>query len=281
MHTPAGFKMINGVAHATNWLEIIFNPSMIYRLIHMMLASAITVSFLMMGISSYKWIKNDQSSSVRATLKVGIYLATLLLPLQIIGGDLLGLNSFKHQPAKIAAIEAIWHTEKSVDLLLFAIPDVVNKANTHEVKIPKLASLLLTHDLEGEIKGLIDFNGDYPPVAPVFFAFRIMVGLGFLMLGISWIALWQITKYNQLKPLVTKILILMSFSGWVATIAGWYVTEIGRQPYLVYGVLKTADAISSVPKEMLSITLITYLILYIFLVIIYISTVFYMARKKG
>jgi cytochrome d ubiquinol oxidase subunit I len=280
MHTPIGYKMVDGVAHATNWLEIIFNPSMLYRLFHMMLASGLTVSFLIAGISCYRWLKNDKTESVIISLKTGLYLAAILIPIQIFVGDSLGLNSLKHQPAKIAAIEGIWKTEKSVPLLLFAIPDDKNKTNSYELKIPKMASLLLTHDLNGEIKGLDTFNGNYPPVAPVFFAFRIMAGVGFLMFAVSWIASWQMYRHNKIKDFFAKILVMMTFSGWIATVAGWYVTEIGRQPFLVQGILKTSDAVSSVPQKMVASTLTIYISIYIVLIISYISTIFYMTRKE-
>ena len=279
MHTPIGYKMIDGVAHPTNWLEIIFNPSMHYRLFHMMLASGLTVSFLIAGISCYRWLKGDRTDSVIISLKTGIYLAAILIPIQIFEGDALGLNSLKYQPAKVAAIEGIWKTEQGAPLLLFAIPDAKNQTNSYELKIPKMASLILTRNLNGEIKGLTTFNGNHPPVAPVFFAFRVMVGLGFLMLVVSWVASWQIYRHNKIKDFLAKILVTMTFSGWVATIAGWYVTEIGRQPFLVYGILRTNEAVSSVSQKMLASTLTIYISLYIALVTFYISTIFYMARK--
>jgi len=279
MHTPIGYKMIDGVAHPNNWLEIIFNPSMHYRLFHMMLASSLTVSFLIAGISCYRWLKGDRTDSVIISLKTGIYLAAILIPIQIFEGDALGLNSLKYQPAKVAAIEGIWKTEQGAPLLLFAIPDAKNQTNSYELKIPKMASLILTRNLNGEIKGLNTFNGNHPPVAPVFFAFRVMVGLGFLMLVVSWVASWQIYRHNKIKDFLAKILVTMTFSGWVATIAGWYVTEIGRQPFLVYGILRTNEAVSSVSQKMLASTLTIYISLYIALVTFYISTIFYMARK--
>ncbi len=279
MHTPIGYKMIDGVAHPNNWLEIIFNPSMHYRLFHMMLASGLTVSFLIAGISCYRWLKGDRTDSVIISLKTGIYLAAILIPIQIFEGDALGLNSLKYQPAKVAAIEGIWKTEQGAPLLLFAIPDAKNQTNSYELKIPKMASLILTRNLNGEIKGLNTFNGNHPPVAPVFFAFRVMVGLGFLMLVVSWVASWQIYRHNKIKDFLAKILVTMTFSGWVATIAGWYVTEIGRQPFLVYGILRTNEAVSSVSQKMLASTLTIYISLYIALVTFYISTIFYMARK--
>lgn len=279
MHTPVGFEMINGQAHATNWLQIIFNPSMPYRFTHMMLASGLTVAFLIAGISSYRYLRGARSDDVKIGIKTGVSLAAILIPLQILVGDLHGLNTLQHQPAKIAAMEGIWETQKGAPAILFAIPDQKERLNKAEVAIPKLASLYLTHDANGEIKGLNDFVGKHPPVAPVFFAFRIMVGVGLLMLAISWLASWYVWRAPAMPTFVSRALVAMSFSGWVALLAGWYTTEIGRQPYLVQGVLTTAEAAAKVPVPMLASSLIMYLTLYVFLIISYISVVFYLARK--
>jgi cytochrome bd ubiquinol oxidase subunit I len=285
MHTPAGFEMINGQAHVTSWLEVIFNPSFPYRLTHMLLASGLTVAFLVAGISAYRWLRNDKMPEVLASLKTGIYLAAMLIPLQIIAGDLHGLNTMEHQPAKLAAMEGIWKTEKGVPAVLFALPDEKAKTNRYEIAIPKLASLYLTHSLDGEVKGLDQFEGKHPPVAPVFWAFRIMVGMGVLMLLVSWASVWQLKPWRtgngrQLKDWHAKLLVAMTFAGWVALIAGWYVTEIGRQPWLVTGVLTTAEAASSVPAPRIAFTLVMYLGLYAALTAAYISVVFYLARHK-
>ena len=282
MHTPVGFEMINGQAHATNWLQIIFNPSMPYRFTHMMLASGLTVAFLIAGISSYRYLRGGRSSEsaeILIGIKTGVTLAAILIPLQILVGDLHGLNTLQHQPAKIAAMEGIWETQKGAPAVLFAIPDQKERINKAEIAIPKLASLYLTHDANGEVKGLNDFVGKHPPVAPVFYAFRVMVGLGLLMLAISWLAAWYVWRRPAMPTFVSRALVAMSFSGWVALLAGWYTTEIGRQPYLVQGVLTTADAAAKIPVPMLASTLIMYLTLYVFLIISYISVVFYLARK--
>jgi cytochrome d ubiquinol oxidase subunit I len=263
---------------------VIFNPAMPYMMSHMLIASGLTASFFVAGVSAYRWLRNDKSESVLAALKTGVYLAAFLIPVQIVLGDFHGINTLKHQPAKIAAIEGIWETKKSVPLLLFAIPDAKNKTNHFEVGIPKLASLILTHDPDGEIKGLNEFEGEHPPVAPVFFAFRIMVGVGFLMLAVSWSSAFVLFRKSAPNKFVAKSLLVMTFSGWVALIAGWYVTEIGRQPYLVYGVLKTADAAASgsvVSGGMIATTLAMYLSLYVLLIISFVSVVFYLARKSS
>ncbi|MDP3827477.1 MAG: cytochrome ubiquinol oxidase subunit I, partial [Polaromonas sp.] len=278
-------EMINGQAHVTSWFEVIFNPSFPYRLVHMLLASGLTVSFLVAGISAYRWLRNDRGAEVMASLKTGVYIAALLIPLQIIAGDLHGLNTLEHQPAKLAAMEGIWKTEKGVPAVLFGLPDEKAKENRYEIAIPKLASLYLTHSLDGEIKGLDQFEGKHPPVAPVFWAFRIMVGLGVLMLLVSWASTWQLAPWKlgterYLRPWHAKLLVAMTFAGWVALIAGWYVTEIGRQPWLVTGVLTAAEAASSVPAPRIALTLSLYLTLYAALIVAYISVVFYLARHR-
>jgi cytochrome bd ubiquinol oxidase subunit I len=279
MQTPVGFEMIDGKAHATDWLQIIFNPSFPYRLVHMMLASGLTAAFLVAGISAYRWLRGDRVPAVMAAMKTGVYVAAALIPLQIIAGDFHGLNTLKHQPAKIAAMEGIWETERGAPVLLFGMPNEKTRSNDYAIGIPKVASLILTHELDGEIKGLNEFKGKHPPVAPVFWGFRIMVGVGMLMLAVSWFGAWRLKKKNEPGKWPARALVAMSFSGWVATVAGWYVTEIGRQPYLVYGVLKTADAASTVPSGMIATTFAMYLILYVALTIAYVSVVFYMARK--
>ena len=279
MQTPAGFEMIDGRAHATDWLQIIFNPSFPYRLVHMMLASGLTASFLVAGISAYRWLRGDRVPAVMAAMKTGVYVAAALIPLQIIAGDFHGLNTLKHQPAKIAAMEGIWETERGAPVLLFGMPNEKTRSNDYALRVPKVASLILTHELDGEIKGLNEFKGKHPPVAPLFWGFRIMVGVGMLMLVVSWFSAWRLKKKNEPGQWLARALVAMSFSGWVATVAGWYVTEIGRQPYLVYGVLKTADAASAVPSGMIATTFAMYLLLYVLLTIAYVSVVFHMARK--
>jgi cytochrome bd ubiquinol oxidase subunit I len=286
MQTPAGFEMRPDaagqmVAHVTDWWAVIFNPSFPYKLSHMMMACFVTVSFLLAGISAYRWLRGDHSASVKATLRTGIVMAAVCMPLQIVLGDLHGVNTFKHQPAKLAAMEGIWETQRGAPAVLFGIPDEKARENKFEISIPKLASLYLTHDIDGEVKGLNDFVGQHPPVAPVFWGFRIMVGTGLLMLAVGWLALWQQRKGGQLKPWLMKALVGMTFSGWVATLAGWYVTEIGRQPWLVQGVLTTKQAVASIPTPMLAGTLAMYITVYLMLLVAYISVLFYLARKAG
>lgn len=278
MHTPAGFEMRDGVAHATDWLAIVFNPSLPYRLTHMLLASGLTASFLIAGLSAYRLRRGDTAPEVHLGLKVGVWTAAVLIPLQILAGDLHGLNTLHHQPAKVAAMEGLWETQAGAPAVLFAVPDDAMKRNHYEVAVPKLASLYLTHDAEGVVEGLRDFP-DGPRMAPVFFSFRVMVGMGLMMLMVSWIAAGMLQRRASLPGWLLRSLVAMSFSGWIAVIAGWYVTEIGRQPWLVAGVLTAADAASTVPSSMIASTLAMYLALYAALLVAFISVLFHLARK--
>ncbi len=280
MQTPTGFEMINGQAHPTDWWQVVFNPSFPYRLAHMLIASGLTAAFLVAGLSAYKWLRNDRSPAVMAALRTGVYLAAMLIPVQIFVGDLHGLNTMEHQPAKLAAMEGIWSTQRGAPAVLFAVPNEATKENDYEIAVPKLASLYLTHDIDGEVKGLDEFPNDHPPVKPVFYAFRVMVGVGMLMLFTSWIAAWQLKRRGEPSPWLARALVGMTFSGWLAVLAGWYVTEIGRQPWLVTGVLRTADAASSTPATIIGLSLSMYLAIYVGLILSYISVLFYLARKR-
>lgn len=279
MHTPAGFEMINGQAHVTSWFEVIFNPSFPYRMTHMLLASGLTGSFLLAGISAYRWLKKDQAKDVMAALRTGVMVAAVLIPVQIVVGDFHGLNTLKYQPAKLAAMEGIWETQRGVPAVLFAIPDQATQSNRYEIAIPKLASFYLTHDWNGEVKGIKEFGDQHPPVGPVFWAFRIMVGVGLLMLAVSWFATYELKFKSSLSKRTAMVLVAMTFAGWVALISGWYVTEIGRQPWLVHGVLTTAQAASQVPAGNIALSLAMYLTLYVALLSAYVSVVFYLAKK--
>jgi cytochrome d ubiquinol oxidase subunit I len=281
MHTPAGHEIRDGVVHAVDWWAIIFNPSMPYRLVHMLLASGLTVAFLIAGLSAYRWIKGDRGAGVMAAMRTGVTIGAVLIPLQILAGDMHGLNTLEHQPAKVAAMEGNWDTRGNVPLVLFAWPDEQARENRFEIAIPNGASLILKHDPAGVVPGLNEFEGEHPPVAPVFFAFRIMVGMGLLMLAVSWVAAFQLWRRREVSPMLARGLVAMAFSGWVATLAGWYVTEIGRQPWLVTGVLTTRDAASAVPAMMIGTTLAIYLALYLVLIVAYVAVLFHLARLAG
>ncbi|MDJ0994705.1 MAG: cytochrome ubiquinol oxidase subunit I, partial [Dinoroseobacter sp.] len=194
MHTPAGYEIRDGVVFATNWWEIIFNPSMPYRFAHTLLASGLTVAFLLAGLSAFRWLRGDRSDGVRTTLTVGAWLAAILIPVQIFMGDQHGLNTLEHQPAKVAAMEGHWDGQESpVPLILFALPNEEDRKNDYALKVPYIGSLILTHSLDGKIPGLNEFvteDGEvlHPPVAKVFWSFRVMVATGMAMLVLSWAA---------------------------------------------------------------------------------------------
>jgi cytochrome d ubiquinol oxidase subunit I len=281
MQTPQGHSIVDGQFFAEDWLAIIFNPSFPYRLVHMMLASLLTSAFLIAGVSAWRLIKGVDGPATLLVLKTGIVMAAILSPIQIFTGDLHGLNTLEHQPAKIAAMEGLWHTQRGAPFTLFGFPDEELKTTHYAVEIPKAGSLVLTHKLDGEVKGLNEFANRHPPVAAVFWSFRVMLLTGGLMLLVSWWGLWAIYKkipFN--KPLLTAFSV-MTFSGWVATLAGWYVAEVGRQPWIIYGILKTSDVVAQHPVATLAGTVIGYAVLYVFLLISYIGTLRYMASKPA
>jgi cytochrome bd ubiquinol oxidase subunit I len=288
MHTPAGYELRNGVVHATDWMAILFNPSMPYRLVHMLLASGLTVAFLIAGISALRLLLKDKAEGTKSTFRTGILMGAFLIPIQIVAGDMHGLNTLEHQPAKVAAMEGNWETQSNAPLLLFAIPNKETRSNDYEIGIPNLASIILTHKADGVVPGLNDFVATdgtilHPPVLQVFWSFRVMVGVGMLMLATSWIGaflMWW-RGVDGMPRLYLTGMTGMAFMGWVATLAGWYTTEIGRQPWLVSGVLTTAEAVSPVAAPMVLTTLIAYLLVYAALMLAYMWVITYLARKAA
>lgn len=280
MQTPQGYEIIDGRFHATSWLEVIFNPSFPYRLTHMMIASTLTAAFLIAGLSAWQLLRGTANGGTRHALRAGVIAAAVAIPVQIFVGDQHGLNTLEHQPAKIAAIEGIWHTEKSAPLTLFGWPNEKEGRTDYALQVPKLASLILAHDLDAELKGLDAFPNAHPPVAGVFWSFRIMVGVGLLMLAVSWWCAWGLRR-GTLSRWHLRVLSAMTFAGWVSTIAGWCVTEIGRQPFLVYGLLRTADLVGPHEPGTVLSTLIAYLVLYAFLLVSYVLVLMYMASHPA
>jgi cytochrome d ubiquinol oxidase subunit I len=278
MQTPAGHVIENGALIAGSWWQVIFNPSFPYRLAHMLLASGITASFLVAGLSAWRLLKAPGDHAALKTLRLGAHLAALLVPLQVVVGDLHGLNTLEHQPAKIAAMEALWKTEKGAALTLVGIPNEAEKRNDYAIAVPKALSLILVHSLDGEVKGLEEFK-DVPPVAPVFFAFRIMVGTGVLMLALAWFGTWCLRKERKPKRWLLWTFAAFTFSGWVATLAGWMVTEIGRQPWLVTGILRTRDATGAATGGELGASLTAYVLTYSALLIAYMVVITHLAGR--
>ncbi|MBX3587922.1 MAG: cytochrome ubiquinol oxidase subunit I [Ramlibacter sp.] len=304
MQTPAGFTLIDGRMHAESWLAIVFNPSFPYRLTHKLLASTLTAGFLIAGLSAFQLLRKTSNAGTHHALRAAVVAVAVAIPLQIIAGDAHGLNTLEHQPAKIAAIEGIWHTEKSAPLTLFGWPNEKEGRTDYAIQVPKLASLILAHDINAEIQGLNEFPNAHPPVAPVFWSFRVMVGMGMLMLAVAWWCAWTLWRQRSARPEPVegpagastdsartgvsgfsiwqlRVLAAMTFSGWVATLAGWFVTEIGRQPFLVYGVFRTADLVAEHPPQMVLSTLIAYLLVYAFLLVSYVMVLMYMAQHPA
>ena len=279
MHTPAGHVQAGGQWIAADWLPVIFNPSFPYRLTHMLLASGLTASFVLAGLSAWRLIHAPFDSGAMRTLRAGLRVAAVLVPIQIFVGDQHGLNTLEHQPAKIAAVEALWHTERGAPLVLFAIPNEERKRNDYSVELPYGASLILRHDPRAEIKGIDAFEPDRPPVAPLFFAFRAMVGIGVLMLLVSWYGAWRTRRAQQAPPWLLWVLAAFTFSGWAATLCGWLVTEIGRQPWLVTGVLRTAQAVGDISPAQLGASLTGYILTYAALFTAYMVVLTHLAGK--
>ncbi|MGN5560748.1 cytochrome ubiquinol oxidase subunit I [Xanthomonas hortorum pv. gardneri] len=269
LQTPAGYEVVDGIVHPQDWLQIIFNPSFPYRLAHMALGSFITTCFVVGAVGAWYLHRGVHRESGLRMLKLAGAFAAITVPLQIFVGDMHGLNTLKHQPMKIAAIEAHWHDEeqgKGFPLVLFALPNAQAEHNDYEVAIPRLGSVLLTHSLDGSIAPLTSVPAaDRPPVTPVFFAFRIMVGVGSLMLLVAWVSAfaWWRGKLLQWRWLLATWRWMLP-SGFIALVSGWFVTEMGRQPYVVYGLLRTADAVGPQSTLMTAISLTVYVAGYAF-----------------
>jgi len=281
MQTPQGHEVVDGVFFARSWLEIVFNPSFPYRLTHMLIASLLTTSFLVAGVSASRIIRNVDGPATTLVLRTGVVLAAVLAPVQAFVGDLHGLNTLEHQPAKIAAIEGVWETATAVPFTLFGLPDETARRTRFAIELPYAASLILTHEANGEIRGLDEFEGVHPPVAPVFWAFRIMVGTGLLMIAVAWWSAWPALRSAFWSALQLRVLSLMTYAGWVATLAGWYVTEIGRQPWLVYGAMTAAEVAAPHSAGTMIGTLTTYALLYAFLLVAYVATLRYLGTKPA
>jgi cytochrome bd ubiquinol oxidase subunit I len=264
MQTPAGHEVRDGIAYPVSWLEIIFNPSFPYRFSHMFTAAYLTTSLVVAAVGARYLLAGRFVEESKTMLRMGIGMVALLAPLQLVIGDAHGLNTAKHQPVKVAAMEAHWDGSKPADLVLFAWPNEKEERNDFEISIPNIASFIITHEMNGLFKGLKDFAPqDRPPVKPVFFAFRVMVGLGMLMIAAGLVGAflwWRGLLFNArwyLWPLS-----LAWPAGFIAILAGWWVTETGRQPWLVYGVLRTADAASPVSAGAVLTTLIAFVLVY-------------------
>ena len=283
MQTPVGYEMVDGRFVPGDWIEIIFNPSFPYRLAHTVTAFYVTTAFAVVAVAAWLLRTGRFLPEARIMMSMTLWLLSVLVPLQVLIGDLHGLNTREHQPAKLAAIEAHWETARGVPLILFAIPDEEAEANHLVVEVPYLGSLILAHSLDGEIKGLKDFpREDRPPVALPFFSFRLMVGIGVLMLAVV-VASWWLRYRDRLfdSPWFLRACMAMAPLSFVAVLAGWTTTEVGRQPWTVYGLMRTADSVPpSLTGEQVLVSLLGYMAVYL---IIFPAGIMVMAKlvRKG
>ena len=264
MHTPAGYEIKDGLYYAQDWLKIVFNPSFSYRFVHMIVAAYLTTAFTVIGVGAWHLLRRSHEEPARVMFSMGLWFVLLFAPAQLFIGDLHGLNVRDTQPAKLAAMEGHWETGGNVPLLLFAWPDEEAEENHFEFGIPNAASLIITHSMDGEITGLKDFaSEDRPPVAIVFWSFRIMVGLGTLMIfiALAGVALRFRGKVYT-TPWFLKLAVISIPSGFIAVLAGWFVTEVGRQPYIVYGLIRTIEAASPVPGSSIAVSLTLFVVTY-------------------
>lgn len=282
MQTPAGFS-INAAGQFVpeDWWAVIFNPSFPYRFVHMVLAAYLTTAFVVGGVGAWHLLNDATSRGARVMFSMAMWMAALVAPIQILAGDQHGLNTLEYQPAKIAAMEGHYDTHAGAPLILFGIPNDEAEVTRYQIAIPKLGSLILTHHLDGEVKGLKAFPKDQrPPAEIVFWSFRLMVGIGFLMLGIG---IWSVLRRLQKDKLyedrwLHRAALLMGPSGFVAVLAGWVTTEVGRQPYTVYGLLSTAQSASPIAAPAVATSLVAFIIVYFF---VFGAGVFYILRLCG
>ena len=267
MQTPQGFRAgSDGLLYPTGWLQVIFNPSFPYRFVHMITAAYLTTAFTVAGIGAFYLWRQRYVQHARVMFGMAMIMAIFVAPLQLVLGDLHGLNTLKYQPAKVAAMEGLWETRSGAPLVLFGWPDQQEETTKYAIEIPKMSSLILTHDFDGEVMGLKAWPADErPPAAWVFWTFRLMVGLGMLMITTGVIA---IVLYFKKRLFDTRWFqywcMALTPAGFIAVLAGWFVTEVGRQPWIVYGLLRTADATSPVIGTSIAISLAAFIIVYVF-----------------
>ncbi|BAL24781.1 cytochrome ubiquinol oxidase subunit I [Azoarcus sp. KH32C] len=267
LQTPAGFEIIDDRVVPTDWLAVIFNPSFPYRLVHMGLAAFISTALLVAGSAAWHLLRGRDNAAIRKMMSMAMWMLLAATPIQALVGDFHGLNTLQHQPAKIAAMEGHWenHPGAGVPLILVGWPDMEREENRFAVEIPRLGSLILTHSTDGQFPGLKEFPPEDRPNATIlFWSFRVMVGLGMLMIGLAVWALWarRGERLYRSRPLL-RFALGMGPSGLIALLAGWYTTEIGRQPWVVYGLQRTADAVSPVGAGQLGVSLALFVIVYV------------------
>ncbi|MEE3046026.1 MAG: cytochrome ubiquinol oxidase subunit I [Pseudomonadota bacterium] len=264
MQTPDGYVIENGRAVVTSWIDAIFNPSFPYRLVHMVLAAYLTTAFVVGAVGALHLLRDRENRAARIMFSMAMWMAAIVAPIQIVAGDMHGLNTLEHQPTKVAAMEGHFETREGAPLILFGLPDMKAEETKYAIEIPKLGSMILTHDWDGKITGLKDFAPEDRPNAPiVFWTFRIMVGIGVLMalLGIASLIARLRHKLYDCKHL-HRFALVMGPSGFVAILAGWFTTEVGRQPWVVYGLMRTSEAGSPVTATAIAGSLIAFVVVY-------------------
>ncbi|MBR0558162.1 cytochrome ubiquinol oxidase subunit I [Ciceribacter sp. L1K23] len=266
MQTPAGFAMNDvGQFVPTDWWAVVFTPSFPYRLVHMVLAAYLTTAFVVGAVGAYHLLKGTAHRRAGTMFSMAMWMAAIVTPLQIAAGDFHGLNTLEHQPAKVMAMEGHFDSHpEGAPLILFGIPDHDEKRVHYAVEVPKLSSLILKHDLNAPMDGLDTIPDELePPVEIVFWSFRIMVGLGFLMLGIGLWSLWcRVSGTLLTSDWLHRAALTMGPAGFIAVLAGWITTEVGRQPYTVYGHLLTADSLSPISAEAVGSSLVAFILVY-------------------
>ncbi|SEO57982.1 cytochrome ubiquinol oxidase subunit I [Aquisalimonas asiatica] len=278
MQTPAGIEIRDGLIYVTSWSEAIFNPSLWPRFFHMALASFLTAGFVVAGVSAWYLLRGRAPDINRKALGMTVVLLAFIAPAQLVVGDLHGLNTFEHQPEKVAAMEGAWETKQGAPLILFAIPSAANERNYLEIAIPNAASLILTHDLQGEVPGLKEWAPeDRPPVGWVFWSFRVMVAIGLLMIAVAAVALVQRLRGRLYEsPRLLKVFTWMIPLPFVAVLAGWFVTDIGRQPWVIHGIMRTSEAVTpSLTGWMALFSLIGFIAVY---AVIFAAGLYYLVR---
>jgi cytochrome d ubiquinol oxidase subunit I len=265
MHTPAGHAIRGSQFVPADWWAVIFNPSFPYRLVHMVLAAYLTTAFVVGAVGAFHLLRDRASDAARVMFSMAMWMATFVAPLQLLAGDLHGLNTLEHQPAKIAAMEGHWETQRGAPLILLGLPDMQAETTRYEVSVPGLGSLILTHDWHGEVRGLKSWPAADRPHSPtVFWSFRIMVAIGaaMILVGLSSLLLRARGRLAT-TPWFLRIAIAMGPGGFVAVLAGWITTEVGRQPYVVYGLMRTAEARSPVDAPAVAASLLAFVIVYV------------------
>jgi cytochrome d ubiquinol oxidase subunit I len=265
MQTPQGFRIgADQLLYPTNWIEVIFNPSFPYRFAHMTIAAYLTTAFVVGGVGAYYLTRRRHTQQARLMLGMAMIMAVIVAPTQLLLGDLHGLNTLAYQPAKVAAMEGLWETRRGAPLVLFGWLDQDAQETRYALEIPKLSSLILTHDLDGEVKGLKDWPRDeQPPVGWVFWSFRVMVGVGTLMIVTGLMAIVLFLRKRLFDtPWFQYWCMALTPAGFIAVLAGWFVTEIGRQPYIIYNVMRTAESASPVAGEPIALSLTAFVVTY-------------------